>query len=68
MILLLETFAGKCLGGGRRLKGGKKKVKKKFDDDGNKEEKQMAKTPDTVQMVERSVDGDISSPLKHKIQ
>ena len=69
MILLLETFAGKCLGGGRKLKGGKKKkAKKKFDDDGNKEEKQMAKTPDTVQMVERSVDGDISSPLKHKIR
>ena len=69
LILLLETFAGKCLGGGRKLKGGKKKkAKKKFDDDGNKEEKQMAKTPDTVQMVERSVDGDISSPLKHKIR
>ena len=60
MILLLETFAGKCLGGGRRLKGGKRKAKKKFDDDGNKEEKHMAKTPDTVQMVERSVDGYIS--------
>ena len=57
LILLLETFAGKCFGGKRRRS---KKVKKKFDeekkkkfDDDNKEEKQMPKTPDTVQMVER---------------
>ena len=60
LILLLETFAGKCFGGKRRRS---KKVKKNFDeeknkkfDDDDKEEKQMPKTPDTVQMVERWVD------------
>ena len=66
LILLLETFAGKCLGGRgiKRRRG--KKIKEKFDDDNkkkfyddNKEEKQMPKTPDTVQMVERWV-GELS--------
>ena len=63
LILLLETFAGKFLGGRgiKRRRG--KKIKEKFDDDNkkkfyddNKEEKQMPKTPDTVQMVERWMD------------
>ena len=63
LILLLETFAGKCLGGRGVKRGRNKKVKKKFDndnkdkfDDDNNEEKQMPKTPDTVQMVERWAD------------
>ena len=71
LILLLETFAGKCLGGRGLKRRHIKKVKKKFYDDNkkmfdddNKEEKQMPKTPDTVQMVERLVE--LSN--KHQIQ
>ena len=49
LILLIETVAGKCLGGRRRRS---KKIKKKIGDD-EKEEKRMPETPETVQMVER---------------
>ena len=49
LILLIETVAGKCLGGRRRRS---KKTKKKIGD-GEKEEKRMPETPETVQMVER---------------
>ena len=52
LILLIETVAGKCLGGRRRRS---KKIKKKIGDD-EKEEKRMPETPETVQMVERWVE------------
>ena len=52
LILLIETVAGKCLGGRRRRS---KKTKKKIGDD-QKEEKRMPETPETVQMVERWVE------------
>ena len=54
LILLIETVAGKCLGGqGRRRRS--KKTEKKIGDD-EKEEKRMPETPETVQMVERWVE------------
>ena len=52
LILLIETLAGTCLGG-QGPKRRSKKIKKKFDNDEKKEEKNIPKTPDTVQMVER---------------
>ena len=55
LILLIETLAGTCLGG-QGPKRRRKKIKKKFDDNDKKEEKNMTKTPDTVQMVERCVE------------